>query len=406
VRCSRCGNDNPETNRFCGTCGASLLPAPAPPVAVRSEGASQTSPVRTPVAPIPPASRVAVPASEEQQVPAISGPSFLGLNAPAARNSDRGSSLGLSSQSSRTSGNLDYLLDDEEERKGGAGKIFLILIALALAIGFGYLRWRHEGLSSLMSGWQKPSAAAPSSDSPQPGSSAGTPSTAPDSSSAASQPTPTQSQPAASQPASVPGADSQPSPSAPNASAPGANASGTNAGSPATGNPVTTPDAPAASVGDSPPTEKDPAKPATKDEAATASDSAEPDPNEKPAEAAPAPKRATRSSSTPKPSAATAFDQVTEGEKYIYGRGERQDCDRGLRMLRPAAEQSNPRAMISLGALYTTGVCTPRDLPTAYRWFALALRKQPDNQPLQENLQRLWAQMTQPERQLAIKLSQ
>jgi len=100
------------------------------------------------------------------------------------------------------------------------------------------------------------------------------------------------------------------------------------------------------------------------------------------------------------------FDQVTDAEKYIYGRGERQDCDRGLRMLRPAAEQSNPRAMISLGALYSTGVCTPRDLPTAYRWFALALRKQPDNVPLQENLQRLWAQMTQPERQLAIKLSQ
>ena len=100
-------------------------------------------------------------------------------------------------------------------------------------------------------------------------------------------------------------------------------------------------------------------------------------------------------------------DPVSEAEKYIYGRGGAlQDCDHGLRMLRPAADQANPRAMISLGALYTTGVCTPRDLPTAYRWFALALRKQPDNQPLQENLQRLWSQMTQPERQLAIKLSQ
>jgi TPR repeat protein len=98
---------------------------------------------------------------------------------------------------------------------------------------------------------------------------------------------------------------------------------------------------------------------------------------------------------------------VREAERYIYGRdGAAQDCDRGLRLLRPAAERSNPQAMITLGALYTTGVCTPRDLPTAYRWFALALRKQPENQPLQENLQRLWSQMTQPERQLAIKLSQ
>jgi len=127
-------------------------------------------------------------------------------------------------------------------------------------------------------------------------------------------------------------------------------------------------------------------------------------------EAAPAPKpRASAPKPEPaaKPTAARPFDQVTEAEKYIYGRGGmRQDCDRGLRMLQPAAEHSNPKAMISLGALYSTGVCAPRDLPTAYRWFALALRKDPENQPLQENLQRLWSQMTQPERQLAIKLSQ
>jgi TPR repeat protein len=83
-----------------------------------------------------------------------------------------------------------------------------------------------------------------------------------------------------------------------------------------------------------------------------------------------------------------------------------QDCDRGLRLLKPAAAQSNAKAMIALGSLYSSGTCTPRDLPTAYRWFALALHKQPDNQPLQDDLQKLWTQMTQPERQLAIKLSQ
>jgi TPR repeat protein len=99
-------------------------------------------------------------------------------------------------------------------------------------------------------------------------------------------------------------------------------------------------------------------------------------------------------------------DSVAEAERYIYGRGVVQDCDRGLRLLKPAAGQSNPKAMISLGALYSTGICTPRDLPTAYRWFALALHQQPDNQVLQNDLQKLWSQMTQPERQLAIKLSQ
>jgi hypothetical protein len=405
VRCSRCGNDNPETNRFCGTCGASLLPAPPPPVAVRSESVSQEFPPRTPAAPRPPAPRTAAPVYE--QVPAISGPSFLGLNAPPARNSDRGSDFGGGSQSSRTSGNLDYLLDDEDAPRGGAGKIFLILIALALAVGFGYLRWRHEGLAALMSGWQKTSATARNSDSSQPAPSTGTPSPAPESSSAAAQPPPTPSQPAATQPTTPPGTDPSSSPgTSPSASVPGTNATGSTAGAQPAGNSAPTPDAPAPSAGDSPPAEKPAAKPAAKDEPPATADSAEPDPNEKPAEPAPAPKRATRSQATAKPSAATAFDQVAEAEKYVYGRGARQDCDRGLRMLRPAAEQSNPRAMISLGALYSTGVCTPRDLPTAYRWFALALRKQPDNQPLQENLQRLWAQMTQPERQLAIKLSQ
>jgi hypothetical protein len=35
----------------------------------------------------------------------------------------------------------------------------------------------------------------------------------------------------------------------------------------------------------------------------------------------------------------------------------------------------------------------------------MALRKDPDNQSVQTDLQKLWSEMTQPERQLAIKLS-
>jgi TPR repeat protein len=77
-----------------------------------------------------------------------------------------------------------------------------------------------------------------------------------------------------------------------------------------------------------------------------------------------------------------------------------------MRLLKTAAQQSNPKAMISMGAIYSTGTCTPRDLPTAYRWFAQALHQQPDNQALQDDLKNLWEKMTQPERQLAIKLSQ
>ena len=99
-------------------------------------------------------------------------------------------------------------------------------------------------------------------------------------------------------------------------------------------------------------------------------------------------------------------DPVSEAQKYIYGRGASQDCERGMRLLKPAAAQANPKAMIEMGALYSAGLCTPHDLPTAYRWFAMALRKQPDNQAVQADLQKLWGEMTQPERQLAIKLSQ
>jgi hypothetical protein len=99
-------------------------------------------------------------------------------------------------------------------------------------------------------------------------------------------------------------------------------------------------------------------------------------------------------------------DPVGEAQKYIYGRGVPQNCDRGMRLLKPAADQGSPQAMIEMGALYSAGLCTPHDLPTAYRWFALALRKDPDNQAVQTDLEKLWGEMTQAERQLAIKLSQ
>lgn len=99
-------------------------------------------------------------------------------------------------------------------------------------------------------------------------------------------------------------------------------------------------------------------------------------------------------------------DSVAEAHKYLYGDGVTQNCDRGLKLLKPAADRANTRAMVEMGALYSAGLCTPKDLPTAYRWFAMALRKEPDNNDVQADLQKLWGEMTQPERQLAIKLSQ
>jgi TPR repeat protein len=102
--------------------------------------------------------------------------------------------------------------------------------------------------------------------------------------------------------------------------------------------------------------EKGAAAPA-KDSAAakvTPNDSADnADEDSSPAPAKPAPK--------PKPTV-PAVDPVSEAQKYLYGRGGvSQDCDRGMRLLKPAANQGNPRAMVEMGALYSAGQCQHPD---------------------------------------------
>jgi hypothetical protein len=391
VRCARCGNDNPATNRFCGMCGATLLPAPTPAAPPPRDLVRETVPESLPPATV---SLPRPPVRTPTEVPPISGHSFLGLNQPSSSESARAASLGRGSQLERSSGSLDYLLEDEEApRGGGAGKIFVILMLIVLALGFAYYRW-HDQLSALVEGTKKAVVAEPPA--PDAGQTPATPTLSPDSAASSGSTTP------APQNTSPPAGDS----SAPAAAAPppaGTNPRGTQP--PASGDSATSA-APQPATGANPPAQAQPAEANNESDGVSAANSDESaDPNTE--TAAPAPVRSAKPHSIPKPTAATPADSVAEAEKFIYGRGGvRQDCDRGLRTLRPAAEQANPNAMISLGALYSTGVCTPRDLPTAYRWFARALRKAPDNQPLQENLQRLWSQMTQPEKQLAIKLSQ
>lgn len=424
MRCPRCGNENNPTNRFCGMCGATLQPvsAGASESPAQRPGKPSTKPSVPPAAPqlpsTPPAppvvNRTTAPAPEE--TPAISGPSFLGLNNPASsvrasesRPSEDRSSARLTLDPSSSSRSLDYLLNDDEDepQRSGAGKWILILVALALAVGFGYLHWKNQGFSWLTSGSQKPAAATTdTSDSNLPSnpSSAAQPTTTP----------PSTTPPASATPASGPAANSGPTPSAPsptpsspgptaaNSTPPAANApASTQAGganSAATNTPAsTTATAPSAGNASAPDTTSNSAAtPAAKD-SSDADDASSDAANSKPVAAA-----------KPSPAARPVqpADPVVEAQKYIYGKGARQDCDRGLRLLKPAADQSNPKAMVEMGALYSAGLCTPRDLPTAYRWFALALRKDPNNQSVQDDLQKLWGEMTQPERQLAIRLSQ
>lgn len=372
MRCPRCGNENPATNRFCGMCGTTLLSAPAAPAATVAPPIPAPQPPVAAAPPAPPreAPRPVAPpvaAPEQRPEPArrdpepvgISGPSFLGLNQPAP---SRG----------RDSGNLDYLLQDEEEPKSGAGKVIVILVALALVIGLGYLRWRNGSLPGLSSSPKKPAATQAADSSP--------PAAADTNSQPASSPASTPAAaPASSQPASAPPASSPDTASAP----------------PATTSAATS--VPAAST-----------KPEAETPKTDASDKADSSDSEDSGDDEPAkPVAAAKPKPVAKPTPARPADRIAEAEKYIYGKGGvQQDCDRGLKILRPAAEQSNPKAMVSLGALYSAGLCTPRDLPTAYRWFALALRKQPENEAVQNDLKKLWSEMTQPERNLAIKLSQ
>jgi hypothetical protein len=443
VRCPRCGNDNPETNRFCGMCGASLVRTPdaassprnaeSPPAASRSatpqiikpssgsaaHAAVQSFSHTSAVAPAsgkpsddktshdkPTDKQSAIRESAATDTePVITGPSFLGLNRPSSH------AAGIHSESSakdahehlRSSRNVDYLLEDDEEPKHGWGKLLLVVVALALAVGFGYLHWKQGGFDWVTGGEKKPAPTAASPKEPASGSQPGsaTPSTTPNGN--ASQSTAEGASTTPSGSTAQPGSASGSNPRAgatPESSSPSAPAS-----APPQANPSQAASQNAAATSESsrnaPPSPSSQGQPdnsnSPQKSGSTTASSAEAQPT--PEETAPKPK-------PHKHSAAVPLDTVTEAERYIYGRGVRQDCDHGLRLLKRAAEQSNPKAMSSMGSLYSTGTCTPRDLPTAYRWYALALHQEPDNQALQNDLQKLWSQMTQPERQLAIKLSQ
>jgi hypothetical protein len=334
-----------------------------------------------------------------QEPPTISGPSFLGLSDPPTS----GKRASLNADPRSRSSNLDYLLEDDEEHRGGAGKFFLILLALALAVGFGYLRWKNQGLPWLHLSPSKPAATAQNSDTTDTSSAAPAPS-ADNSAPAAASPSPSTTTTPAQH--AEPGAGQQPAPDASSATAapaaanpaPAADAGNPPAAAaPATGDATAASDASNSSPAAASAPPADAAKEPAKESAPEAADTTPAPP--KPKKPAPAPKPHAGVSSTPS-------DPVSEAQKYIYGRGVTQDCERGMRLLKPAAAQANPKAMTEMGALYSAGLCTPHDLPTAYRWFAMALRKEPDNQAIQTDLQKLWSEMTQPERQLAIKLSQ
>jgi hypothetical protein len=112
---------------------------------------------------------------------------------------------------------------------------------------------------------------------------------------------------------------------------------------------------------------------------------------------------ASKPSNPPAPAADTGDAAFRKGEAYLYGRGAPENCDEAVKYLKAASAKSNARARSAFGTMYATGHCVPRDLPTSYSWFALALRADPNNQILEKDLSAVWNQMTPPERQMATK---
>jgi TPR repeat protein len=115
---------------------------------------------------------------------------------------------------------------------------------------------------------------------------------------------------------------------------------------------------------------------------------------------------AAAASRMPAAEADTGDAAFRKAEAYLYGRGAAQNCDEAVKNLKAASAKSNAKARSAFGTMYATGHCVPRDLPTSYLWFALALRADPNNQILEKDLTAVWNQMTPPERQLAARMKQ
>lgn len=344
--CPKCGEDNAGNFRFCGMCGAVLeraMPAGAPKVETVREGGI---PVALSIPANPPK------AGAEKRVEPISGPSVLGLGQPT-----------LDSLREKAFSGADPFFEPEEPKTGGRKLLLLLLLAaLGAAIWWTYKNYIAIGES------EKQQTAA---------SNAGT-SEVPAEKSTAQQPAP--------ETKSTDAAKLNPSPSA---------------------------ETPLEGAVEKPPAKASVAPGSKPEVAATA---AKPRVHERTVKAAAKAKtdqhkttHADRTTVTaPKLAVTVAAADTGEaafrkGEAYLYGRGVPENCDEAVKYLKAASAKLHAQARSTFGTMYATGHCVPRDLPTSYLWFALALRVDPNNRILEKDLSAVWNQMTPPERQLATK---
>jgi Sel1 repeat-containing protein len=461
VRCPQCASENPVDYRFCGMCGTPLESAapvsepmsrsaasrPEEQVTVPAERASRVerfTPSRSNggssllglndtrsverAAPQKPIERVASqrpvqsdrhvaaerPAIEERIGPpppsTISGPSFLGLGAEPPHGGY-----------GETSRDLNYLFEDDEQPKRTYWRFTAIMLVLAICGGLAYLQYRRGG-NSWTAPWSKGPAQTPvQASQSQPGDQANT-GAAPSANNAAA---PSGQTPTGDQPPNAPDKNSDGSlkekdlpPQGGQAATSGAAGAGsteaqgaaakdektskssedTTETAAATPPPATGAKESATGTEGAEAKGGDARSAATKDSGSAA---AAKDNTEETADVA-KPAKPTRTKPAPQVAPASPDDAlVTNAEKYLYGRGVPQNCDRALISLRAAANRQNSRAMTLLGTMYGTGHCVSRDLPNSYRWFAQASRQSPDNTWITRNLEMIWREMTPAERQLA-----
>ena len=411
--CPNCREDNASNFRFCGMCGTSLeprrktgtaaldplsafptpVPQPtAPPKTVQPRVSSAPEPVRS-------LAMARATGSVKQQVPAISGPSMLGLDRPVANqigvnetnvsqsNAGRPNTRDeptLDSLRERSFSGLDSFLEPEESQSG-PGRILLLIVLLAALGAAGW--WTYTSYISVAEG-RKPQAATSSTGGP---STENIPKTAAEPVTQKAQPPnanspqpPAQSSSQSTMPSAqgsegpTENANSGPTPSTKQSetSAKPADQARTVASIPVTPAPVSP--APAKTV---------PAYPR-----------------------APKPQIAGTSVKSANLSSATGPDtgdaDFRRGEAYLYGRGAPENCSEAVKNLKAASARANAKARSAFGTMYATGHCVPRDLPTSYLWFALALRLDPNNQILEKDLNAIWNQMTPPERQIATRMKE
>jgi hypothetical protein len=401
VICPNCGENNSANFRFCGMCGTSLeqrRPAGAPRTVSTSDASrtvqptlrSETFEARVPAQATVGAGRVPQSTGASS---ATAGPSFLGLNQPFIESSGSGSTSGTSPDESFSG--LDSFFEQEESGVSGRGIILTVVLLLALGAGGWWAYQHYNGV--------RPASEANSQAGQTSGAAAGGAESA-DNSASSANPNAKQAEALSSSPssASSPASSStSPASASPNAGSPA------NAGAPANA----ASSQPAASTAESgnstppavvePKSDGNPPAPAK-----TAERTHSPESNR-----AARGQKVARADIKPasRPSAAVAVSgdkgdaEFKRGEAYLYGRGMPENCNEAIRNLKEASAKQNAKARSTFGTMYATGHCVPHDLPTAYSWFAQALRVDPNNQILSKDLTAVWNQMTPPERQMTAR---